>query len=47
MKTWKESLGFFISGIWVQLGDSLIDLLFILSYLVRYVHNDLIDYFSY
>ena len=47
METWKESLGFFTSGIWVQLGGPLIDLLFILSYLVRYVHNDLISYFSY
>ena len=47
MKTWNESLGFFTSGIRVQLGGPLIDLSFVLSYLVRYVHNDLISYFSY
>ena len=31
----------------VQLGGPLINLLFVLSYLVKYVHNDPISYFSY
>ena len=30
-----------------QLGGPSIDLLFVLSYLVKYVHNDAINYFSY
>ena len=48
MKTWKESFDFFFkSGMQVQLGGPLIDLLFVLSYLVKYVHNDPISYFSY
>ena len=48
MKTWKESLDFFFkSGMRVQLGGPLINLLFVLTYLVKYVHNDLISYFSY
>ena len=37
----------FKSGMQVQLGGHLINLLFVLSYLVKYVHNDLISYFSY
>ena len=48
MKTWKESFEFFFkSGMQVQLGGPLINLLFVLSYLVKYVHNDPISYFSY
>ena len=31
----------------VQLGGPLINLLFVLGYLIKYVHNDLINYFSY
>ena len=31
----------------VQLSGPLINVLFALSYLVKYVHNDLISYFSY
>ena len=37
MKTWKESFDFFFkSGMQVQLGGPLINLLFLLSYLVKY-----------
>ena len=46
MKTWKESFDFFKSGMQVQLGGPLINLLFVLSYLVKSVHNDPISYFS-
>ena len=38
---------FFKSGMQAQLGCPLINLLFVLSYLVKYVHNDPISYFSY
>ena len=38
---------FFKSGMQVQLGGPLNNLLFVLSYLVKDVHNDLISYFSY
>ena len=31
----------------VQLGGPWINLLFVLTYLVKYVHNDLISYVSY
>ena len=37
----------FKSDMQVQLGGPLINSLFVLSYLVKYVHNDLISYFSY
>ena len=47
MKTWKESFDFFKSGMQVQLGRRLIDLLFVLNHTIKYVHNDLISYFSY
>ena len=48
MKTWKESFDFFFkSGMQVQWGSPLINLLFVLTYLVKYVHNGLISYFSY
>ena len=47
MKTWKELFDFFFkSGMQVQLGGPLINLLFVLSYLVKYVHSDLFSYFS-
>ena len=47
MKTWEESFDFFFkSGVQVQLGGPLINLLFVLSYLVKNVHNDIISYFS-
>ena len=48
--TWKHGrnhLIFFKSGMQVQLGGPLINVLFVLSYLVKCVHNDLISYFSY
>ena len=38
---------FFKSGMQVQLGGPLINLLFVLGYLVKYVHSDVINYFSY
>ena len=38
---------FLKSGMQLQLVGPLINLLFVLSYLVKYVHNDLISYFSY
>ena len=48
MKKWKESFDFFFkSGMKVQLGGPLINLLFVLSYLVKYVLNDPTSYFSY
>ena len=34
-------------GTQVQLGGPFINLMFVLSYLVKYVHNDLISYFRY
>ena len=37
---------FFKSGMQVQLGGPLINLLFVLSYLVKYMHSDLFSYFS-
>ena len=46
MKTSKETF-FFKFGMQVQLSGPLINLLFVLSYLVKCVHNDLISYFSY
>ena len=44
-----EGIVWFVSksGIQVQLGGPFINLLFVLSYLVKYVQNDLISYFSY
>ena len=48
VSTWKHLIFFFFkSGMQVRLGGSLINLLFVLSYLVKYVHNDLISHFSY
>ena len=48
VSTWKHGrIFFFKSGMQVQLGGPLINLLFVLNYLVKYVHNDLITYFSY
>ena len=51
VSTWKHGrnllIFFFKSGIQVQLGGPMINLLFVLSYLVKYVHNDPISYFSY
>ena len=48
MKTWKELFDFFFkSGMQAQLGGPLINLMFLLRCLVKYVHNDLISYFSY
>ena len=42
----RNLLFFFKSGMQVQLGGPLINLLFVLSYLVKYVHNNQISYFS-
>ena len=48
MKTWKDSFDFFFkSGMQLQLGGPLINLLFVLSYQVKYVHIDPFSYFRY
>ena len=47
MKTWMESFDFL--KIWYEGAESdpLINLLFVLDYLVKYLHNDQISHFSY